>query len=102
MCDPIQYPGLQLGVLGGQKVAEQRLLCAIGRRVVIVEIAFEHEVQFEHPAPALPAKLLGRDRVPPISALSQTEFFSIRALMCPIALVGLSPFGHTSTQFMMV
>lgn len=102
MRDPVQYPGLQFGILGGQEVAEQRLLCAIGRRVVIIEIALEHEVQFEHSAPALPAKLLGRDRVTPLSALSQTEFFSIRALMCPIALVGLSPFGHTSTQFMMV
>ena len=98
---PVQYPCLQFGVLSGREIAEQHLLGTIGCRIVEVEITFQNEVQFEHPAPALPAQLLGIDGGMSLAGRTQTAFFSIRALMCPIALVGLSPFGHTSTQFMM-
>src|SRR5258707_4894668 len=70
----------------------------VERLVIRVQcpIAFQHDVQLQQPAPALPLELLSLD------AGHQTARLTSSSLMWLIALVGLSPFGQTSTQFMMV
>src|SRR3954452_13855546 len=60
------------------------------------EIAAEHDVELEKPAPALPPEFFALD------AIHQTARLTSSSLMWLIALVGFSPFGQTSAQFMMV
>src|SRR5207245_6882442 len=60
------------------------------------EIAAEHDVELEQPAATFPFQPLALDTI------HQTARLTSSSLMWLIALVGLSPFGQTSTQFMMV
>src|SRR5262249_40674356 len=60
------------------------------------EIAAEHDVELQQPAAAFPFQPLALDTI------HQTARFTSSSLMWLIALVGLSAFGQTSTQFMMV
>src|SRR5579859_5356745 len=61
-----------------------------------LQVALQHDVQLEQAAAALPLELFVR------KAIHQTARFTRSSLMWLIAFVGLSPFGQTSTQFMMV
>src|SRR5512145_1252656 len=56
----------------------------------------EHQIELQQPATALPAQPVPRHRV------HQTARLTISSLILLIACVGLRPFGHTSTQFMIV
>src|SRR3954468_621779 len=60
------------------------------------EIAAEHDVQLEKPAPAFPPELFALD------AIHQTARLTSSSLMWLIALVGFRFFGQTSAQFMIV
>src|SRR5918992_2263257 len=58
--------------------------------------ALENHIQLEKAAPRLPLDPFSR------KATHQIERFTSNSRMWLMAFVGLSPFGHTSTQFMMV
>ena len=75
------------------------------------EEALDEQVVLEQAAPAAPAQLAERariDRRPQTrqarsrGIAHQTARLTISSLILPIALVGFRPFGHTSTQFMIV
>ncbi len=78
---------------------------------VFIKKAGQHHIQFEHAASAVPAKpvdIHSTDRFTiHVLALqrghgSHTVRFTSSDLILPIACVGLSSFGQTSTQFMML
>ena len=87
----------------------------VGKRVfVAIEKTGEKQVVFEKTAPGTPAQAtparriglmrqrLGIGRTGHRGIHDQTERRTISSLILPIARVGFSPLGHTSTQFMMV
>ena len=79
---------------------------------VPVEKAAEDEIIFQQPAPRTPTDAAqvgcicgggwGWHAKRPKRLKRQTARRNIKSLMLPMALVGLSPLGQTSTQFMMV
>src|SRR6266850_2136674 len=64
--------------------------------VPALQVAFKHDVQLQQPAPALPLEPF------PLDSLHQMARLTSSSLMWLMAFVGLSPFGQTSTQFMIV
>lgn len=62
----------------------------------------QHEVQLQQAAPAAPTDTVQfRHAGPPVLvAAGQTARLSMISLILPMARVGLSPLGQTSTQFM--
>src|SRR5919106_5326410 len=56
------------------------------------QITLQHEVQLQQAAPTVPVQTM----------VHQTARLTMISLILPIARVGLRPFGHTSTQFMIV
>src|SRR6185369_14529683 len=64
-----------------------------------VEIPRKDQVVLQHAAPATPAQAIQLGRV---HSMHYTARLTMISLILLIALVGLSPFGQTSTQFMIV
>src|SRR4051812_34563794 len=87
-------------VVKGEQLPEPCKLTGIEQLKVPSVEAFEDEIEFEQPAPAMPSQLAelavgGRGR-----HLCQTMRLTKRSLICLIARLGLRPLGQTSTQFM--
>src|SRR5512145_1635783 len=59
---------------------------------VALQVALEHEVELQQAAPAFPVQPM----------VHQTARLTMISLILLMARVGLRPFGHTSTQFMIV
>ena len=55
VCDAVEKPGLQFRILRRQQLRKLPLLGRLSRSIMIVQIAFEQIIQFEHPPAALPA-----------------------------------------------
>lgn len=53
----LEYPALKLRILRGKQFREQGLLVIIRQVEMIIEVAFQHKVELQHAASALPAKL---------------------------------------------
>lgn len=79
-------------VFATQQILEIRQLILAQRIKVSLKEARENKVELEQSPTALPAHAPLVDR--------HTARATIMSLILPIARVGLSPFGHTSTQFM--
>src|ERR1017187_5882344 len=78
----------------------QAVRIGLGDRIAAGEEALDEKIVLEQAAPATPAQFAQgtiADR-----ALHQTARLTISSLILPIAFVGFSPFGQTSTQFMIV
>src|SRR3569623_194656 len=86
-------------------VAQQTIEGAliVRRKVVVVvfEKILQQEIELQHAAAAVPGKARAL-RSGGRRGTVHTMCFSISSLISPMALVGLRPLGHTSTQFMMV
>src|SRR5438105_70849 len=87
----------------------QGLRLGVGQRPGIpVEESLDEQVVLEQAAAAAPAQLAQGPFVDQslhgeaCGSLNQTARRTISSLILPIALVGFSPFGQTSTQFMIV
>src|SRR5664279_1160254 len=66
-----------------------------------IEQSLDQQIVLEQPAPTPPAQLRERRRVDGGARVHQTARLTISSLILPMARVGLSCFGQTSTQFMM-
>jgi len=67
-----------------------------------IQEAAEYFIEFPHAAPALPDQPVTLAISGCGDCLHQMDRLTINSLMWPIACVGFSPLGQTSTQFMMV
>src|SRR6188768_1102817 len=119
---PVEGPGRHLSaeeqieqIVVGQLHQQVEAIClGLGERRGAGEQPLEQEVVLEQAAPAAPAQLAqggGVDRPAGGSrgcgdrsgrGHHQTARLTISSLILPMARVGFSPFGQTSTQFMIV
>lgn len=81
-----------------EKTLKCTLLHGIQRGVVLFEKTCELEIELEQTAPTLPTQ------APHGFVLNDTHSTRLSSIwrMWPIASAGLSPFGQTSVQFIMV
>jgi len=83
---------------------QQAFECCLALCIEISFVAFpksiENQIQFQQGASAMPFQAI--DTRFAIFFHGQTARLTIISLILPIALVGFSPLGQTSTQFMMV
>src|SRR5690606_29586953 len=83
-----------------QELVQARDIVIRERFLVPIEEALEDQVVLEQAPPGAPAQSPAPGLVGLVARGHQTARLTISSLILPIALVGLSPFGHTSTQFM--
>jgi hypothetical protein len=99
-----QIPEVVIGTF--QQSLESRLLAEGERGELPIEEPGQHQIELQHATPAMPAQAVGfaHARTRNAAAASridrQTARRTKRSLILPIARVGFSPFGQTSTQFM--
>src|SRR6187399_1277348 len=106
---PVEFTG---GLRAAEKKVEQvvvgerhqRLEPGGGRRRdrAACEQTLDQQVVLEQATPASPAQLRERRRIDAVNAVHQMARLTISSLILPMARVGLSCFGQTSTQFMIV
>ena len=91
-------PGEQRLIRLFEKPLEIALLLHSQRAVVLFQKAHKQKIEFQQTAPALPTQ------TPQGFVLNDTHSTRLSSnwRIWPIALEGLSPFGQTSVQFMMV
>jgi len=91
-------PGEQRLIRLFEKTLESALLLHVQRTVVLLQKAHKQQIELQQTAPALPAQ------TPQGFVLGGTHSTRLSSSwrIWPIAFEGLSPFGQTSVQFMMV
>src|SRR5574340_1059566 len=89
---PVIHHVPQLRIRAFQHALEDLPLLGRQRGITLFQKPAQQQVEFQHAAPAAPAQAVH---------LGHTVRLANKALMFPMARVGFSPLGHTSTQFMM-
>src|SRR5574340_305972 len=89
---PVIHHVPQLRIRAFQHALEDFPLLGRQCGITLFQKPAQQQVEFQHAAPAAPAQAVH---------LGHTVRLASKALMFPMARVGFSPLGHTSTQFMM-